>query len=215
MRLFMFATSLSAAMLLANPAAAQERSDLRPWVGFDLLTSKVDGEAAENAGTGTRAWGVLLTGGVTVEQVVSVSAEIGGVGLRDAAQFTTPTTGGDKTSSVGAGMGTLSVGLQTPPLQMDAGGPAVSVGVNLGSTWLRVVRGIDQCVDCPSEDLEIRAGSFWEPGLRLNWDHVGITARYRVYGGDSDVQDALLIGFTAPLGRRTPAPKDDAPAEAP
>lgn len=205
MRVFTSAVCLAGVLLLldGHAAAAQDSDPIQKRFGLELLTSGVDPAQAENAGVGPRAWGVQFAGGVTLLRVVTVSADAGGMGLRDNAQFSQPTTEGDKSSSVTAGFGTLALGLQTPPLRLEAGKPgALSVGVSAGHTWLNAHRSISRCADCHSEDVQISAGSFWEPGVRLDFGIWGISARYRSYGGDSSLRDALMIGYYSGLRGR-------------
>lgn len=202
MRIVLSAVCLAGALLLLDGqhAAAQSREEFQPRFGLELITSGVDPAQAENAGVGERAWGVQFSGGVTLLRVINLNADAGGMGLSDNAQFSQPTTEGDKSSSVTAGFGTLSLGLQTPSLRLEAGKPGtLSVGVNAGHTWLSANRSISRCADCHSEDVEISAGSFWEPGVRLDFDSWGISARYRTYGGDSGLRNALMIGYYSGL----------------
>ena len=210
MRRFTSSVCLAGALLLVDghAAAAQDPEAVRPRLGLELITSGVDAAQAEDAGVGERAWGVQFSGAVTLLRVINLNADAGGMGLSDNAQFSQPTTEGDKTSSVTAGFGTLSLGLQTPPLRLEASKPGtLSVGVNAGHTWLNAHRSISRCADCHSEDVQIGAGSFWEPGVRLDFDSWGISARYRTYGGDSGLRDALMIGYYSGLrGNRARQP---------
>jgi hypothetical protein len=195
-----------------SPAAAQVQHPLEPRVGLELLTGAVDPDQAEQAGVGTRAWGIQLSGAVTAFRILTVGVDLGAVGLRDNRQFTENTTEGEKSSGVGAGMGSLALGLRTPPLALALGGanPArVSAGVNVGHTWMDANRTIERCVDCHAEDVNIRAGDFWEPALT-------------VYSGASNIRDAVMIGYSSNLGWRAAAPAEvpadvpaDVPAEAP
>jgi hypothetical protein len=216
MRLFPLALCLAGALLLLDGqhAAAQTRDPVEPRFGLELLTSGVDAAQAEDAGIGTRAWGAQFAGGVTILRVLNLSADAGGLGMADNAQFTQPTTEGDKSSSVTGGLASLAVGLQTPSFRLEAGKPAaLSVGVSAGQAWLSARRSIERCSACRREDIEIRAGSFWEPGAWLDMGPWGISARYRVYGGDSTLRDALMIGYYSTMGRgrkaQTVEPADD------
>lgn len=216
MRPITSAVCLAGMLLLADgrTAAAQRANPIQTRFGIELLTSGVDAAQAETAGVSTRAWGVQFAGGVTLLRVVTLSADAGALGLGDEAHFSQPTTEGDKTSSVTAGMGSLAVGLQTPPLRLEAGKPgALSAGVSVGHSWLSAHRSISRCADCHSEDVEIRAGSFWEPGVQLDMGRWGLSARYRTYGGDATLRDAVMIGYYSTLrGRGAKAADEDAPA---
>jgi len=166
---------------------------VRRW-GFDVITGAIDGVAAENAGTGNRLWGAQFSLGITAYRVFTVNGDFGIVGMSDEAPFSQETNQGERSSGVAAGMASLAVGLRTPPV--GARNMAVSAGVNAGASWLDVNRTITQCIDCHGEDVQIRAGEFVEPGVHLSWGRGGISARYRMYGSGSDVQDAMMIGLT-------------------
>jgi hypothetical protein len=208
-----------ALLFLDQAAAAQTSGPVRGRVGMDLLTSGIDSEAAERVGVGQRAWGLQFSGGAIVYHVLGVNAEVGVVGVRDADSFTYNTTEGEKRSSVSGALGSLAVGLQTPPLRLGTGNPSgVSAGVYVGNSWLKTTRRIERCTTCHTEDVELQVGSFVEPVLQVDvGERSGINVRYRVYGGDSDFQDALVLGFHSRLGRRAPAAaqQDAPPAEQP
>lgn len=182
------------------------------WAGLDLITGAIDGGAAAGAGTGGRAYGGQLRLGLTARRVLTVSTDLGVVGMSDEHAFTQETTGGEMTSGVAAGMGSLALGLRTPPLGLGGkSAGTVSAGANAGYTLLHATRTITNCVDCHGEDVALRAGAFWEGVLEVvpggRW---GITARYRTYQGGSDIRDALVIGGTwkIPGARaRTPVPE--------
>jgi hypothetical protein len=212
MRVFTSAACLSAVLLAANGATAQQRpTEFR--AGLEFITSGIDPVAADSAGIGSRAYGVQLTGSLIVFRVLSLNAEGGAVGMSDEAPFTQGTTMGDRTSGVTAGLGTLSAGLRTPRVSLGGEGGErpllVSAGVSAGRTWMNVHRSISQCPDCHSEDVDVRAGSFWEPMLQVDIGKgAAAHARYRTYLGDSDFKNALVIGYSVAAGRRTPEPEE-------
>ncbi|HST62745.1 MAG TPA: hypothetical protein VLK84_28825 [Longimicrobium sp.] len=210
MRVRSSAVCLSAALLLAAHGAAAQQSPIVPRYGFDLITTGTDPIAADSAGVGSRAWGVQLTGGVVAYRVLSLNVDGGILLMSDEAPFTQETTQGEKTSGVGAGIGSVSAGLRTPPLRLGGANPRfLSAGVNAGRSWVNVTRTITHCVDCHGEDVSVRAGTFWEPVVEVGNGRGAVTARYRVYGGDSDIQNALMIGFTV-SPQRTPKSVDAA-----
>lgn len=211
MRVSTSAACLSAALLLATSSASAQSA---PRFGFDLITTGMDAVTADSAGVGSRAWGVQLTGGLLVYRVLALNAEGALLLMSDEAPFTQETTQGEKTSGVGAGMGSVSAGLRTPPLAVGGAKPLfLSAGVNAGNSWLNVTRTITHCVDCHGETVEVRAGTFWEPVVEVGNGRGAFTARYRVYGGESDLQNALMIGYTFAAPRRGSQPQDapDAP----
>jgi hypothetical protein len=198
MRVTTSAACLAAGLLLAaNGAGAQERQQVVPQYGLDLITTGIEPFAADRAGVGSRAWGVQLTGGLVAYRVLSLNVDGGILLMSDERPFTQETTQGEKTSGVGAGIGSVSAGLRTPPLALGGANPRfLSAGVNAGRSWMNVTRTITHCVDCHGEDVRVRAGTFWEPVLEVGNGRGSVTARYRVYAGDSDVQNALMLGVT-------------------
>ncbi|HEX6373458.1 MAG TPA: hypothetical protein VF006_31325 [Longimicrobium sp.] len=190
-------------LLLAAEAAAQAQPQLDTRISFDLLTSSVERDAAEEAGVATQGYGLQVNGSVTAFRVLAVSLDLGVLGLKDERQFRQNTTQGEKSSSIDAGMFAVAVGLRTPPLALDgATGPRVSAGVNAGYTGLDIDRTIAECVDCHNEELSLRAGSFLEPALHMTFGRGGLSARYRLYNGESSFQDALMIGYSWGVGSR-------------
>lgn len=202
--------ALLAGLLAIGGRAAAQQAGLELWGGLDAFTASLTTDAAETQGTAGRMWGGQFSFGATSMRIVSVGADLGFVGLRDHRSFTEPTTGGDKTSTVGGVMGSLLAGLHTPSLALAPNHAAdLQVGVNVGYTLIGADRSINECIDCTIESVRIRAGGFWEPGVQLFHGKGGISVRYRRYGGGSDVRDALMIGYTlrAAPGRSRPAPE--------
>ncbi|HEU0076194.1 MAG TPA: hypothetical protein VFQ76_01020 [Longimicrobiaceae bacterium] len=202
----------SSPTVAASPETGRRALPIEKWGGFDLLSSAIADGAAHDAGTGTRAYGAQLHLGLAAFRVLTVSTDLGIVGMSDEREFTQETTHGEKTSGVAAGVGSLALGLRTPRIAVGGKAPAtVSAGVNAGYTLLHVTRTITDCVDCHGEDVPLRAGAFWETGLEVapgsRW---GISARYRTYQGRSDLRDALMIGGVVRIPGRTasrPAPE--------
>lgn len=198
---------LVAGLFAIHGQAAAQQAPLELWGGLDVFTASLTPDASEEQGTADRMWGGQLSFGATSMRVLSVGADLGFVGLRDHRSFTEPTTGGDKTSTVGGVMGSLRAGLSTPPLSLAADGATdLRIGMNVGYTLIGADRSINECVDCTIESVRIHAGGFWEPGLQLFRGKHGLSARYRRYTGDSDVRDAVMIGYTLRAGPRAPRP---------
>lgn len=195
------ATSLALFLLLgARVAAAQETPRTGVRLGIDLLTASVDEAAANEAGTGERMWGAQVNVGFNPLQFVTLRGDFGIVGVKDERAFSQETTGGERTSGVASGMATLAAGLRTPPLALGGAKPfSASAGVNVGHTFLNTTRTISQCIDCHGESVKIQAGSFWEPGVEVTRGRGGISARYRVYTGEADLRNALMIGYTTAI----------------
>jgi hypothetical protein len=203
MRVSMSFVALAAGSLLlmgAESASAQSAPWLERRFGAELMAASVDGASAEAAGTGSRMWGAGINVGLIAYRVLSVTAEGGLLFTSDEAQFTQETTAGERSSGVGAGIGTLKAGLRTPPLSLGGEKPlSVSAGVNVGRSWMNVTRTITECTDCHSETVDIGAGSFWEPGLHVFSGRSGVDARYRVFRDGSDLRNALMVGWSTRL----------------
>jgi hypothetical protein len=206
-------------VLLAAEAAAQAQSPVDTRVSLDLLAGSVKTEAAEGAGVGTQGFGIQVNGSVTAFRFLAISLDLGVMGLRDERPFRENTTEGEKSSTIDGGMYSLAAGLRTPSLAL--GGPTaprLSAGVNAGVTGLDMDRTIAECVDCTNENLDLRAGPFVEPALHLTFGRGGLSARLRMYSGDSDFGQTVMIGYSWGLGSRyAKAPElpdvPDAPAE--
>ena len=209
-------TCFSAALLLAaNAVHAQTRTrTIEYGGGMDLITSAINPVAADSAGVGHRAYGLQITASAITHRILSLNAEGGMVLMSDEAAFTQNTNQGEKTSGVGALIGTLSAGLRTPPVDVGEATPTtLSAGVNLGQSFLHVSRTITDCSDCHREGVDLRAGSFWEPIVTVETPRGALHARYRSYLGASDVNDALIIGFTLKRQRRAPQAETTESAE--
>lgn len=204
MRVFVSATCLCVLQLLAaGGTGAQAKQQVVFTLGADVISNGIDPAAAKNAGVGSRASGLQLTGGMTAFKVLSVNLEGGIVGMSDEAPFTQETTRGEQTSGVAAGMGSLSVGLRTPALSLGGERPVtLSAGVNAGHTLLDVTRTITNCAGCHGEIVGMEAGSFWEPVVQVGRGRGMVNARYRTYTGDSNFQDALILGAAVTVERK-------------
>lgn len=202
-RLISLALMAGVCVLPPAGAAAQAQPQVDTRISLDLLTSSVEGDAAEAAGVGTHGYGIQVNGSVTAFRVLAISLDLGVLGLKDERQFRQNTTQGEKSSSIDAGMFSLAVGLRTPPLALEGpAGPHISAGVNAGYTGLDIDRTIAQCVDCHNENLSLRAGGFLEPAVHLTFGRGGVSARYRKYEGGSNFTDALMVGYSWGMGSR-------------
>jgi hypothetical protein len=211
MRFLPSAACVAAVLLTCGAVAAQDGTAI-PSVGVELLTGRIQDVAADREGTGTRAWGGQVTGGLTLYRIVNLGAEFGIVDMADEAPFSQPTDHGDMSSSVSAFLGTFTAGLRSPRLALGETQPVTaSAGLNVGHTWLSTRRMITNCSDCDSEDVDIHAGSFVEPAVQLNRGRGGLTARYRIYSGDSNWENALMIGYSWTVSPRSKTREETAP----
>jgi hypothetical protein len=213
MRVFGLAACAAGLLLSVGTAAAQQRPAFEKNIGLDIFTAAVSDDAAQSEGTASRMWGGQFTLGFTAARVLNLGAEFGVVGLRDQRPFSEDTNQGEKTSSVGGVVASVSTGLHTPALQLAPNHAAdVTAGVNGGYTFVGLSRDITYCVDCTVESVKLHAGVYWEPGVQLYHGRGGVSARYRVFAGSADVSNALMIGYTLRTGAR---PAAETPAAAP
>lgn len=189
-------------LLLPAKAAAQAQPEMDTRISLDLIAGSVHSEAAEEVGVGTQGYGIQVNGSVTAFRILAFSLDLGILGLKDERQFRENTTRGEKTSSIDGGMFSLAAGLRTPPLALDGAGTRLSAGVNAGYTGLDIDRTIAQCADCTNQNLSLHAGTFLEPALHLTFGRGGLSARYRVYGGDSDFGNTAMLGYSWGVGSR-------------
>ena len=215
MRMISSAVCLAGSLVLlgGGTAAAQDQPTVETHLGFDLMTSRIQDVAADAQGTGRRAWGGQATGSVTAYRVLTLTGELGVLDMADERPFEQGTNRGDMSSSVSSFLGTLSAGLRTPPLALaEESSLRVVAGVNAGHTWVKTRRGIVDCSNCHSEDVEISAGNFLEPALHVTRGRGGLNARYRMYQEGSHWENAVMVGYTWLLGKKDAAP-GDVPAE--
>jgi hypothetical protein len=214
MRVLVTAACTAGLLLSAGRVAAQQKPvPLEKTAGFDIFTAAVSDDAAQSEGTASRMWGGQFNFGVTAYRVLNLSAEAGVVGIRDRRSFTEDTNLGEKTSSVGGVVATVTTGLRTPPLHLAPSRAAdVTAGINGGYTFVGLSRDITYCVDCTVESVKLHAGVFWEPAVQVYHGKGGVSARYRVFAPSADVSNALMIGYTLRVG---PRPAAESPAEAP
>ena len=206
-------TCLTLLLATGGTAAAQGPSPVVTMVGFDLLTSGIETAAADSAGIGSRAWGFQIPASVTAFRVLSLNADGGVLFLSDEQAFTQNTNVGERTSGVTAGTLAISAGLRTPPISLGGEKPLfVSGGVNAGRNFVNVHRSIAQCADCHSEDVDVRAGNFWEGVLQVVPGRGTVSARFRMYSGDSNFRDALMVGYSVALRRPGPRMLEAPPA---
>ncbi len=134
-----FSSCITAGLLFTASSVAAQSKHTEYRVGADVITSAINPTSAENAGIGDRAYGFQVSGSLVAYRVLNLNAEGGIIGMSDEAAFTQETTGGERTSDVAAGMGTVSAGLATPPLSFGEGSPVTfSAGVNAGQSWVGV-----------------------------------------------------------------------------
>ena len=154
--------------------------------------------------------------GITVElfDVVSAGFSIGTISLKDHAQYqeTVVEEGNlsepfEADSSLGTMILGLSAGPRTPSLCLWSGinvYMAMFLYARYGSAWISGERSVPLCVDCSSEELRLRDGSFLESGTDIGF-HFGnfglsLFAGYRRYFGGAAVQGEVQAGLGFSFG---------------
>jgi len=143
-----------------------------------------------------------------IADVVSLSGDVGGIFTQDDGAFSQsvePVNGGNSftaDSSLNLTRYSVAVGLRTPFLALsetEHGWFAAALHAHFGRAGVAGGRGIDNCVDCDSDELRFPSGSFWRVGVDLTAPRsrsfrYGLTAAYQGYLGDAGVTDEIQIG---------------------
>lgn len=186
---------------MAVVVSAQEwRHHSSPVGGFvemGLISTTLDAERAHEQGIGTWGIGLEFGGGLHVENILLAGVQVSGQFTRDRDPFWNDTTGGEMQSTVMYFDVSPFVGVQTPALKI-APHQALRLGVSYGKTWAKATRSIDNCVDCDSESMHFRGGTYIEPFISVGTiRHRGsmVVMSTRIYDKQSDMKFAVLVLF--------------------
>ncbi|HEX5970496.1 MAG TPA: hypothetical protein VFY85_01135, partial [Gemmatimonadaceae bacterium] len=139
---------------------------------------------------GERAYGLQLDAGVLMARHFYLGADIGGQFLRDKAQFTQNTTGGEMKSSASVTYFSALTGVRTL-----LGATPLAVGVNGGYSLATTRRSIDKCIDCQVDKLDIPGGAFVEPVLLFGRGSTRLRASDRTYVGGDGMRSVISVGL--------------------
>jgi hypothetical protein len=166
-----------------------------PFVGFSFGAASIASDRAALAQVGERSWGIQLDGGVTVKRYFTLGFDIGGQFLKDHAQFTQNTTGGEMKSTASVTYFSAITGARTP-----AFGP-LALGLNVGASGTIATRSIENCTDCHVDKLTIPAGGFVEPVLLIAVRKFHVRVVDRIYAGDG-MQSVMSVGAQIALPKK-------------
>ena len=187
------------AIASSTTALAQEEQSSTPgsWeFGLGLGQTTIDQEAAADQLIGEDAFNVSLTAMYLKNSWIStVGLDI--VQYDDNAGFSQAVTsnfGGDSTedSSATGVLLTAAFGYRWTHLEDDAVSTYLQGGV---SAMTSSSRGIDNCSNCYSEDIEISGGGFIRGGAHYSWSSVGLGLEYTQYMS-GDLNDSLMLNLT-------------------
>ena len=184
--------------LLAIAGRALPAQQVTPVFGLSVGTLSIESATAAQSQVGDRSYGLQLDGGVLVKRHLYFGVDIGGQFLKDQAQFTQNTTGGEKKSTADVTYLSAMAGARTGVLPVVP----LSFGVNAGVSTTISRRGIDNCDGCDLDKLDIPGGAFVEPTLLLGRRNVRLRASDRVYLGGDGMRSVIAVGVDLQLRKR-------------
>ena len=147
---------------------------------------------------GDRSYGLQLDGGVLVKRHLYFGVDIGGQFLKDQAQFTQNTTGGQMKSSAVVTYLSAMAGARTGSLPVVP----LALGVNVGASTTISRRSIDNCSNCQVDKLDIPGGAFVEPTLLLGRRNIRLRMSDRVYLAGDGMRSVISLGADLQLRKR-------------
>ena len=186
------------AALLAIGARTLPAQQVTPVFGATVGSLSIESASAARSQVGDRSYGLQLDGGVLVKRHLYFGVDIGGQFLKDQAQFTQNTTGGQMKSSavvtyLSAMAGTRTGSLPVVPL---------ALGVNVGASTTISRRSIDNCSNCQVDKLDIPGGAFVEPTLLLGRRNIRLRMSDRVYLAGDGMRSVISLGADLQLRKR-------------
>jgi len=187
------ASVLSAQQAVAPQAAAQPsvpQSGQRALVfGLNAGSMSIQSEAAAASQIGDRSYGLQLDAGALFSRHFYLGADIGGQFLKDKAQFTQNTTGGEMKSTASVTYLSALTGIRT-----RIGGSPLGIGVNGGYSFAMTRRSIDNCSNCQVDKLDIPGGVFAEPMLLLGGGNMRLRVTDRMFVGGDGMRSVISLG---------------------
>lgn len=167
------------------------------WGGVWLKDS-----ATQRLGLGHGDLFMVGLGGVLYD-LVAIYGDLGLGSFADDRSFSQNTTAGRMESSASAIFASISAGVRTPRLILHKWF-ALTAGADVGAATIGVTRKIENCVDCSTDDVSMRAGTYYDfrlaggPASRgpKDWSHIrlaGVGVTYRRSSSASDFDQTLLI----------------------
>jgi hypothetical protein len=180
------------------------QSPIGGFIEMGLISTTLDAERAHEQGMGSWGGGLELGGGLHVGQMLLAGVQVGGQFTRDRDPFWNDTTGGEMKSSVMFLDASAFVGVQTPGLKI-APHRLLRVGVNYGITTASATRSIDNCIDCDTESMHFKGGTYIEPSISVGGTERGsgmVVVSARIYNRNtgfherkSDLKYAVIVAY--------------------
>jgi hypothetical protein len=174
-------------------SAAQASAEVDPYGEFSLLTGSIDGVVARREGIGSRGWGVLAGGGLKLNKLAGIGAEITVQYVSDNESFTQLTNQGTFSSTTTLVDAAPYLALRAPL------GDSFSVGANGGYSLIFGSRTIENCINCFSEDLNVDGGLYVEPVAYIGKSggfQFGASLRHYLGG---DMKNMFMIRLVKPF----------------
>ena len=166
-----------------------------PVLGATVGAMAMETSSADRAQVGDRSFGLQLDAGVLVKRHIYLGIDVGGQFLKDHAQFTENTTGGEQKSTATVTYFSAITGFRTgTPKALPVG-----LGFNAGFSTTISRRSIDNCVDCTVNKLDIPGGAFVEPMLMFGRGNAQLRVVDRFYLTGDGMRSVISAGleFTA------------------
>jgi hypothetical protein len=182
----------TAALLVTSVHAlhAQEERRIAPVLGFSVGAMAIESAAATRSQVGDQSWGLQLDAGALVRRHLYLGIDVGGQFLKDHAQFTQNTTGGEMKSTASVTYLSAVTGLRTGTL----GILPVALALNVGASTTISRRSIDNCTNCDVDKLDIPGGAFVEPTLMFGRRAMRLRVTDRVYMSGEGMRSVVSVG---------------------
>jgi hypothetical protein len=179
------------------PAQQQERT-FTPVLGASVGTMSMESASALRSQVGDRSYGLQLDVGVLAKRHFYFGIDIGGQFLKDKANFTQNTTGGEMKSSAVVTYLSAITGARTGTLPVVP----VAFGLNVGASATISRRSIENCDGCRVDKLDIPGGAFAEPVLLIGRRNTRVRVSDRLYLTGDGMRSVISVGADMMLQRR-------------
>lgn len=189
------AHALPAQQTVEAPVTVPQAQKYVPVLGATLGAMAIETSSADRSQVGDRSFGLQLDAGVLMKRHLYLGIDVGGQFLKDRAQFTENTTGGEQKSTAAVTYFSAIGGFRTGvPKALPVG-----LGLNAGYSLTSSRRSIDNCVDCTVNKLDIPGGAFVEPMLLFGRRNAQLRIVDRIYVTGEGMRSVVSAGleFTA------------------
>lgn len=177
-------------------------------LGFGLTGTRINKTYGPKIGLKANI-GLHWEAGVVLKEIIIIGAQVGLINYKDDNSYTATTeslsgTGeiSESDSSTQSWFFSPVAGLHTP-IWFAAKRFGITGGVNVGYTFMSTSRGVDNCMDCGSEDFNVDSGLFVEPSVSLlvakKTDNLlggwGLKIGYLYYGKEDGLTHSILFSL--------------------